>query len=147
MISLGVFAAALNSQREILLCHRRDLDMWEMLGGGIEAHESPWDAVRREVTEETGLEIVVRRLSGIYWRPAQAVLVLQFEARVTGGTLHTSAEADDVRFVRFDDLPGRMNPVVTERIRDVLASRPAPKMVTQHGPSGVEWEQSLPPSG
>lgn len=147
MISLGVFAAALNSQREILLCHRRDLDMWEMPGGGVEAHESPWEAVRREVTEETGLEIVVRRLSGLYWRPSQAVLVLQFEARVTGGTVHTSAEADDVRFVHFDDLPERMNPVVAERIRDVLTGHPAPKLATQHGPSGVEWEKSLPPSG
>lgn len=40
----------------MLLC-REDNGLWEMLGGGLEHEEDPMDGLRREVLEETGLEI------------------------------------------------------------------------------------------
>lgn len=41
----GAFGTILNERHEVLLCHRRDLDLWHAPGGLVEASESSWDAV------------------------------------------------------------------------------------------------------
>jgi len=51
---IGAFALIFNEHQDILLCHRRDLDLWNLPGGGMEAGETPWQAVVREVEEEVG---------------------------------------------------------------------------------------------
>jgi 8-oxo-dGTP diphosphatase len=46
--------------RRVLLGRRRTppwLGYWVFPGGGVEAGESPWHAARRELLEETGLEL------------------------------------------------------------------------------------------
>ncbi|NLP63258.1 NUDIX hydrolase [Paraburkholderia sacchari] len=50
-------AFVLNPRREVLLVHHRKLDVWLYPGGHIEHGETPDDAVRREVQEETGLPV------------------------------------------------------------------------------------------
>lgn len=45
MFQAGAFGTILNERHEVLLCHRRDLDLWNAPGGLVEASESPWDAV------------------------------------------------------------------------------------------------------
>ena len=37
----GVFALILNKERGVLFCHRRDLDLWNLLGGRLRANEAP----------------------------------------------------------------------------------------------------------
>jgi len=49
--TIGVFAVIFNKKKEILLCHRRDYDLWNLPGGGVEKGESPWQAVARETKE------------------------------------------------------------------------------------------------
>lgn len=56
MFTIGVFAIIIDSQERVLFCHRRDYDFWNLPGGGVESGESPWDALVREIKEETGLE-------------------------------------------------------------------------------------------
>jgi ADP-ribose pyrophosphatase YjhB (NUDIX family) len=135
---IGVFAAIRNGQGDLLLCLRRDFELWEMPGGQVDPGESPWDAVRREVLEETGLRVTVGRLVGLYWRPNRDVLVLQFECEGHGSPT-ASAEAREVRFFPADGLPERINPVVADRIEDVMAADPVVHMRTQTGPSGEQW--------
>ena len=69
MNSLGAFAVIFDEESRVLLCHRTDMDAWNLPGGGVEGGESPWDAVVREVMEEVGLEVRVERLVGIYSVP------------------------------------------------------------------------------
>jgi 8-oxo-dGTP diphosphatase len=54
-----------------IICLLRDIDRpipwpghWDVLGGGREGDESPWDCVRREASEESGLEL---RQSDVKW--------------------------------------------------------------------------------
>ena len=105
-----------DGERRVLLCHRRDMDAWNLPGGGIEDGESPWDAVVREVREEVGLAVTVVRLTGLYWKPETAELVFNFECAVAGGTPSLSDEADDVRFFAFDDIPPNTGPKHVARI-------------------------------
>ncbi len=51
-------ASAIVLGRKGVLLHRhKRLGMWLQPGGHIEPAESPWEAARREATEETGLEL------------------------------------------------------------------------------------------
>ena len=44
-----------NAERKVLWCRRSGQDAWQFPQGGIEVHESPEDALYRELQEETGL--------------------------------------------------------------------------------------------
>ncbi len=62
--AIGAFGILLDADGRVLLCHRRDVDLWNLPGGGLVPGEAPWDGVVREVAEETGLEVIVERLAG-----------------------------------------------------------------------------------
>ena len=52
--------------------HEPKLGCWSFPSGFVDAGEVPEDAARREVEEETGLEVRIDRLLGVYSRPASA---------------------------------------------------------------------------
>jgi ADP-ribose pyrophosphatase YjhB (NUDIX family) len=55
---------------------------WTTPGGRVELGESPLDALKREVLEESGLDVVVDELVGVYSKPYKDDIVLFFRARV-----------------------------------------------------------------
>ncbi|MGC9523488.1 MAG: NUDIX hydrolase [Anaerolineae bacterium] len=65
-INLGASVAIIEDGR-VLLTKRDDVEAWALPGGRIEAGESVVEAACREALEETGLEISVTRLVGIYF--------------------------------------------------------------------------------
>ena len=55
---------------QIVLVRRQDNNKWALPGGMVEWGESIPTATRRELTEETGLELIqIRRLVGVYSEP------------------------------------------------------------------------------
>ena len=84
---IGVYALIFNGE-SILLAHRRDIDWWNLPGGGMEAGETVDEAMIREVREETGLKVRVEQLVGVYSKPQKQEVVLTFRCAVIGGTLH-----------------------------------------------------------
>lgn len=65
MHKVAIKAYILNKQGELLVVKRSDTDSilpgyWELPGGGLEDREKPTEALRREVKEETGLDVVVQ---------------------------------------------------------------------------------------
>ena len=100
MGALGAFALLYDGEGRILLCHRRDADVWNLPGGQVERGETPWQAAIRETREETGLEASVRRLTFVDYRPERDELVFTFACEGTGGALTLNEEVDQLRVVR-----------------------------------------------
>ena len=73
--TIGIFGIILNKQNKILLCHRRDYDLWNLPGGGLEKNESIQSGLIREVKEETGLAVKISRLAGVYSKPYKNEIV------------------------------------------------------------------------
>jgi len=84
------------------------LGRWGLPAGYAEVGETPEETAIRETLEETGLEIVIDDLLGVYPFQNEAepggVLVV-YAARVVGGELCAGADADEVRFFGPDELP------------------------------------------
>jgi ADP-ribose pyrophosphatase YjhB (NUDIX family) len=115
---------------EILLMRRSDNGNWGLPGGYVEPGESVVAAARREVREETGYEVEVGRLVGIYSDPKQVVIDygdrrrvqavnLCFEA-VAGreGVATTPHETLDVGFFDVARLPEPFVPIHEIRVQD-----------------------------
>ncbi len=138
MYQVGVFAAIFNDQNQILLCHRNDYDLWNLPGGGLVSDESPWDGVAREVKEETGLDVKIIRLSGIYHKPQKQEIVFQFVCEVVGGEITLNDEADKISYFSITDIPKNTSPKQVMRIHDILANPDSIVMKTHTGKSSIE---------
>ncbi len=98
----------------ILLIRRVDNNYWSIPGGGMEPGESVRQAASREVSEETGINCEVTGLVGIYSNPHHVAAYDDGEvrqefsicltARVLDGSLRTSSESSEVRFVPVADI-------------------------------------------
>ena len=132
---IGAFATIQDGQGRVLLCHRRDHDFWNQPSGGVEAGETPWQAMLREAREETGLEVAVERLAGVYCWPDHDEIIFSFVCRAVGGALTTNDEARAVAWFNPDMLPPNTFPEHAERIRDALAGKSEPCLTLPSSPS------------
>ncbi len=122
MFKLAAFAIISNQSKEILLCHRRDHDLWNLPGGKVEQHETPWDGVIRETHEETGLIVRTIHLSGIYGKPHKNEIVFSFTCAIVRGNITLTNEADQRKYFALKDIPTNTVPKQLERIKDYLAN-------------------------
>lgn len=120
MFTIGAFAIILDSQNRILLCHRRDIDRWNLPGGGVMSGETPWQAVIREVQEEVGLIVTVDRLLGVYAYPPRDDLVFSFLCTRISGEMTESDEADAIDCFALEHLPPTTHHHHVLRIKDTL---------------------------
>jgi 8-oxo-dGTP diphosphatase len=79
--------------------------LWSMPGGYVDRGEVVEEAAAREVLEETGLEVAVEGLIGLFSQAGQPVMVAAFSAREVGGVLSAGEEALEAEFFPLDDLP------------------------------------------
>ena len=87
-VGVGVSGVVLNQKGQILLVQRNDSKAWSLPGGIVENGESPDQAVVREVKEETGLDVDIVRLTGIYIRYLwKKNLLFVYKCQVKGGVL------------------------------------------------------------
>ena len=67
----GVRAIILNDHQEVLLQRRTDLACWGLPSGSVELDETAFDALKREVREETGIEVRCAEPMALYSGPSQ----------------------------------------------------------------------------
>jgi len=120
---IAAFGFIFDEQNRILLCHRLDYDLWNLPGGTMELGESPWECVIREVREETGLNVEIIRLAGIYNKPEKSELVFSFVCRVVGGKISLNEEADKIEYFSIKDIPQNTSPKQLERIKDAIKEK------------------------
>ncbi len=81
--------------------------LWSVPGGHVEPGESDADAVRREVAEETGLDVRVDRLVGEIELPGRAGTVYDnrdYVCTVVGGELRAGDDASEARWYSVAEL-------------------------------------------
>ncbi|MFF1376781.1 NUDIX domain-containing protein [Streptomyces sp. NPDC058308] len=133
----SVTAVVLDDAGQLLLIHKTDNDLWALPGGGHDIGERVGDTVVREVLEETGITVEIDSIVGLYTDP-QHVLAYDdgevrqqfsicFRAHPTGGSLRTSSESKEVRWVDPTDL-------------DDLDIHPSMRLRIQHGLDGSRQE-------
>jgi 8-oxo-dGTP pyrophosphatase MutT (NUDIX family) len=132
----SVSAVIFDGRGRLLLQQRSDGGQWGLPGGSVEIGESVHDAVIREVREETGLQVTVLRLVGVYSEPTLQVVRYPdgnvwhyvnvcFECAVRSGELTTCDETLALRYVAPARLPATLLPNHRIRIRDARAHRAA----------------------
>ena len=120
MFTIGSFAIIFNSEGKILLCHRRDINAWNLPGGLVEGGELPTEAAIRETLEETGLKIEIERLAGVYGKADKEEFVFSFVGRVVGGNIKSTDEADECVYFSLDEFPENTSPKQVERVEDAI---------------------------
>lgn len=121
--SVSAGAAVIRADGRVLAIKRRDNGAWVQPGGIVELDEDPRDTVRREVLEETGVEVEPELLTGIYKNIARGVVSLVFRCRPTGGEAAPTAEAVQVAWLSRDEIEERMDEPFAIRLLDALSEQ------------------------
>lgn len=134
----GVSAVIVDARGRVLLQRRTDNGRWGLPGGAVEYGESVLQALQREVHEETGLTVTVRRLIGVYSQPDLGQVVtypdgnvihfvsLCFECAPEPGVLALSDETSGLGWFDPHALPAEILPQHRVRVADALARLAAP---------------------
>lgn len=129
VIFTGAGAAVLDGCNKVLLQKRTDKDCWGFPGGLTELGESFSETAVREVKEETGLEVEVDELIGIYSKYShefpngdqiQPILAF-FICHKTGGEFYCDKkETLDLRYFSFDEKPELLNQQHEDMFNDLF---------------------------
>jgi len=135
VIAMGAACTLFDANGRVLLVrHTYGRLNWELPGGGSDPGESPDETAIREVREETGLDVEIERLTGVYYEAepraaGEQVPLLHFVFRVRGvgdrQPAPSSPEIGDIGWWALDALPTPISDFTERRIRDAVRERDA----------------------
>ena len=128
---VGSSAIVVDEAGRLLLQLRSDSGNWALPGGTMDIGETFGQSAIREVKEETGFNVRIDRIVGIYSDPGHVFAYSDGEVRqefniclacaIVGGELAVSSESTAVRFFPLDELAGiTMHESIRKRIADYL---------------------------
>jgi ADP-ribose pyrophosphatase YjhB (NUDIX family) len=112
---VGCDVFVVNERAEVLLIKRADNGYWALPGGCQDLGETPKECAVRECKEESGYEVEITELLGVYssmcyeyenypWKDNEFCHLL-FRAKVTGGQPMTSSETTEIGWFRQSKIP------------------------------------------
>ena len=128
-ITLGV-RVVLEKDGGIVLVRHSYVPGWHFPGGGVDGGETAVDAARREVREETGIDVSeAPKLFGFYYNPSPGARDHVAFFRCTDFTLPDrwparSLEILDCRLFGLDDLPDNLSGATGRRIAELYEGAP-----------------------
>lgn len=112
---VGCDTFILDASNRVLLIQRADNGFWALPGGFVDVHESPAVCAARECLEETGLEVRITRLLGVfssccyphanYPHYDRAYCHVLFQGKIVGGHARVTEEAKRVEWFDENNLP------------------------------------------
>ncbi|MGI5421210.1 NUDIX domain-containing protein [Actinomadura luteofluorescens] len=129
-----------NDKGEILMIRRTDNNNWALPGGAIDLGESITDAAVRETKEETGINVEVTGLVGIYSDPKHVIhytsndevrqeFSIVLTARCVSGEIRLSDESRAVRWMRPREIENQpMDDSMRKRLKDYDRPSSQPKV-------------------
>ena len=111
LVGVGAFIVKNNKVLLVKRANEPNKGKWSIPGGVVKLGESLIDALKREIFEETGLEIealdvecvseeIVRDNTGIKFH----YVIIDFFAKVVGGEIRVGSDAEDAKWISFDEL-------------------------------------------
>jgi ADP-ribose pyrophosphatase YjhB (NUDIX family) len=112
---VGCDVFVLNEKKQLLLVRRADNGFWALPGGCQELNETPKQAAERECLEESGYQVKVTALLGVYsstcyeyvnypWKENRFCHVF-YRARLLGGEARRSNETTEVGWFGEGEIP------------------------------------------
>lgn len=134
-LAVGSSAIVADSDGRILLQRRSDSGNWALPGGVMDIGETLAESAIREVREETGFDVRIERIVGIYSDPGHVFAYDDGEVRqefsiclactITGGSLSVSNESTAVDFFAPENISDlQIHESILLRIRDYLCYQP-----------------------
>jgi 8-oxo-dGTP diphosphatase len=131
--SVSVAAVVVDDHDRVLLIRRRDNGHWEPPGGVLELGEDIVDGLRREVAEETGIQVEPVALTGVYKNMVRGIVALVFRCRQRAGLAATADETAEFRWVTRGEVPDLADPAYAIRVLDALDSASPPAVRAHDG--------------
>jgi ADP-ribose pyrophosphatase YjhB (NUDIX family) len=126
---IGAAGIVFNTQGHVLLVKQSYGKInWELPGGAAEANESIVETAQREVKEETGLSVVAKHMTGVYYQPYDDSVHFVFvcESLADASISQPDSEVTEKGYWPIESLPRPISDFTVRRIQDALSGQEQP---------------------
>ena len=136
--SVSISGVIPDDHGRVLLIQRHDNHHWEPPGGVLELGETIADGLRREIREETGLDIEPDALTGVYKNMPRGIIALVFRCKITGGYLTANDEVTAFHWADEADIRQLTTEAYATRFLDALRQDTAPAIRHHDGTNLID---------